>query len=493
MDNACAELLCVNRERCRDNGIRRRGRHACGSEAGATCKALRSAAQQHRRVSWGTSAAAGQRNSSPGSCCQARGGGRCCSNACDYGSCASGAGHGDARDLRALVAELVGAAASVYAQAVALEAHEVLLKAFQPDCDRVEQPEAVQGRACRAVGQCRLREVAGDVDDARTSPGDGVVGASCGTAQPASASAAPRGLVDGSVRSVRRGLRGVAARAARTCVPVAEVMVRARFVPVGVRQVDRVAVDVGVTTNPGAGSAAQNASPGQRLVYGGIDHAGRVGTQETYSLATGKRLHKTSYGWDTAGCRAGRNPEDSGKPDNNLCQTTRHATGVDSDGPTVNNGTDDERTQYRYTPEGLVLRERRLLGSDEKLDTTYGYLTQRIASREFDPAADDDVVSIAMEYGLSVLSLGYHLKNNRLVTERRRQELQSLSPIRAAVRLGYRDEAAEEMNARGVTRWPGRYVKLAYSAHERGHLSQADFDALLGEDQLGHLYEDLGL
>lgn len=117
-------------------------------------------------------------------------------------------------------------------------------------------------------------------------------------------------------------------------------------------------------------------------------------------------------------------------------------------------------------------------------------LRDRVAARSVFLADDDDIVALAMEYGLSVLSLGYHLKNNRLITERRRQEIQGLRPIRAAARLGYRDQAREEMQARDVTRWPSRYVRLAYTAHERGLLSEADLDAILGEDQIESLHED---
>jgi RHS repeat-associated protein/uncharacterized repeat protein (TIGR01451 family) len=150
------------------------------------------------------------------------------------------------------------------------------------------------------------------------------------------------------------------------------------------------------TANPRTGAAAQNATPGQQLVYRDIDHAGRVGTQETYDLDSGQRLHKTSYRWDTAGCRAGRDAADSARPDNNLCQTIRHAAakstaGKDSGGGDVNDGTADERTEYRYTPEGLLLRQRRVLAAGEHLDTTHGYSTQYIAATGTPVLARDQV------------------------------------------------------------------------------------------------------
>lgn len=156
------------------------------------------------------------------------------------------------------------------------------------------------------------------------------------------------------------------------------------------------------TANPGGGTAAQNATPGRQQLYDRIDSAGRVGLQETYDLGTGERLHKTTFEWDTAGCRASRTAAEDAKPkpDNNLCAVTRHAASVDpGTGKDVNDGTDNERTEFRYTPQGQLLHERRVLPTGA-LVTTHGYTTQYVAASG-DPVLAHDTVSGGGNHAIS--------------------------------------------------------------------------------------------
>jgi Zn-dependent peptidase ImmA (M78 family) len=115
-------------------------------------------------------------------------------------------------------------------------------------------------------------------------------------------------------------------------------------------------------------------------------------------------------------------------------------------------------------------------------------LHERRQANGFDPANDNDVVALALEYGVSLMSLSFHLKNNGLVGERRRQEITEIRGLRLAARLGLGDRVEEEQTARNVTRWPSRYVRLAASALDRGQLSTADLANFLPDDPvLGQL------
>jgi Zn-dependent peptidase ImmA (M78 family) len=109
-------------------------------------------------------------------------------------------------------------------------------------------------------------------------------------------------------------------------------------------------------------------------------------------------------------------------------------------------------------------------------------LHERKQLGDFDPANDNDVVALAVEYGLSLMSLSFHLRNNGLVSERRRQEITEINGLRLAARLGFGDRVEEERTARDITRWPSRYIRLAASALDRGQLSPTDLATFLGDD-----------
>jgi Zn-dependent peptidase ImmA (M78 family) len=118
-------------------------------------------------------------------------------------------------------------------------------------------------------------------------------------------------------------------------------------------------------------------------------------------------------------------------------------------------------------------------------------LHERKQAGGFDPANDNHVVALALEYGLSLMSLSFHLKNNALISERRRHEITEIAGLRLAARLGLGDRVEEELAARDVTRWPSRYVRLAAAALDRGELNAADLASFLRDDPVvGQLMRD---
>ena len=102
-----------------------------------------------------------------------------------------------------------------------------------------------------------------------------------------------------------------------------------------------------------------------------------------------------------------------------------------------------------------------------------------------DPDHDEQIIALAVEYGLSLSSLSFHLKNNDIISEKRRNEIAAIkSPLAIAAKLGLSDRVTEERQARSITRWPSRYVRLAFSARDNGHIDQNEFAALLEQDRI---------
>lgn len=116
-------------------------------------------------------------------------------------------------------------------------------------------------------------------------------------------------------------------------------------------------------------------------------------------------------------------------------------------------------------------------------------VAERRADGRLDLAENDQLVGLSLEYGLSLESLGYHLLNHGLITERRRSDLRTVRPLKSAGRLGHVGRAQREFDARNVTRWPSRFVQLAMAADHAGELAGAARD-LLNED--GSAVEWLG-
>jgi Zn-dependent peptidase ImmA (M78 family) len=107
---------------------------------------------------------------------------------------------------------------------------------------------------------------------------------------------------------------------------------------------------------------------------------------------------------------------------------------------------------------------------------------ERIATGQLNTNDDTQLVALSLEFGLSMQSLGYHLKNNNIIGQARRQELSTLQPLKLASALGDYDRVRQEFEARDVTRWPTRFVQLAGSAREAGNLSGLA-QALLEQDE----------
>ncbi len=102
---------------------------------------------------------------------------------------------------------------------------------------------------------------------------------------------------------------------------------------------------------------------------------------------------------------------------------------------------------------------------------------------------DEHLVVLSLEYGLSLQSLGYHLKNNSLITDKRRLELTTLRPLKMASSLGFVERAREEFQAKGTTRWPGRFVQLAVEAHDANSLPDSA-KAMLRQDESAQTWLD---
>jgi len=109
----------------------------------------------------------------------------------------------------------------------------------------------------------------------------------------------------------------------------------------------------------------------------------------------------------------------------------------------------------------------------------------RFQSGTLDLADDESLVSFAMEYGVSIQSLAWHLRNVLGVSEADRKRMASIeSPFKVAVRLGLIDRVQQEFGAKGVTRWPRRYVRLALKGFESGRVSRPELASLLEDQRL---------
>jgi len=86
---------------------------------------------------------------------------------------------------------------------------------------------------------------------------------------------------------------------------------------------------------------------------------------------------------------------------------------------------------------------------------------------------------------VSIQSLAWHLRNVLGVSESDRKRIASIeSPFKIAVRMGLIDRVQQEFNAKGVTRWPRNYVRLALKGFESGKVSRPELARLLEDQQL---------
>ncbi len=112
-------------------------------------------------------------------------------------------------------------------------------------------------------------------------------------------------------------------------------------------------------------------------------------------------------------------------------------------------------------------------------------IRERIREGTFNPLNPEEVVALAIEYGLSLQSLSWHLKNTVGISESERQRITDIkTPLRLASRLGLTEQARQERVARDRTSWPQQYLVLAAQAFEHGRLDEAQLAELLEDPEL---------
>ncbi len=110
-------------------------------------------------------------------------------------------------------------------------------------------------------------------------------------------------------------------------------------------------------------------------------------------------------------------------------------------------------------------------------------IRERIADGTFNSRKPEAVVTLAIEYGLSLQSLSWHLKNILGLSDSERRRIADIpTPLRLANRLGLTEQVRQERDARDRTSWPQQYLALASRAFERGKLNEAELAQLLDED-----------
>jgi Zn-dependent peptidase ImmA (M78 family) len=98
----------------------------------------------------------------------------------------------------------------------------------------------------------------------------------------------------------------------------------------------------------------------------------------------------------------------------------------------------------------------------------------------------EKVVSLAIEYGLSVRSLLFHLKNVLGLSARDHIRLEAAAqhPYQIARRLGLSDRVRQEEAAYGAVGWPRRYVSLVVRALEQRRIRPSALEAWVDDPQL---------
>jgi Zn-dependent peptidase ImmA (M78 family) len=112
-------------------------------------------------------------------------------------------------------------------------------------------------------------------------------------------------------------------------------------------------------------------------------------------------------------------------------------------------------------------------------------LRLRFLQPDFNLLNDENIVSLAMEYGISGQSLSWHMKNVLSLTESQRQQIGSIhEPFKIAIRLGMTDRVRQEKEAMGAVGWPRKYVSMAAKAYESGRLDKASLGEILEDERL---------
>lgn len=102
------------------------------------------------------------------------------------------------------------------------------------------------------------------------------------------------------------------------------------------------------------------------------------------------------------------------------------------------------------------------------------------------PPDGENLVALAMEYGISLQSLIWHASNILGLGEAERTELIQASerPYQIARRLGLHDRLRQEMAAKDAKGWPRRYLSLLVRAFEQRHLREEELEAWLEDPDL---------
>jgi Zn-dependent peptidase ImmA (M78 family) len=112
-------------------------------------------------------------------------------------------------------------------------------------------------------------------------------------------------------------------------------------------------------------------------------------------------------------------------------------------------------------------------------------IRERIREGTFNPRKPEAVVALAIEYGLSLQSLSWHLKNTLGLSDAERQRIADIqTPLRLASRLGLAEQARQERVARNRKSWPQQYLALAAQAFEHGKLNETQLAELLEDPKL---------
>lgn len=117
-------------------------------------------------------------------------------------------------------------------------------------------------------------------------------------------------------------------------------------------------------------------------------------------------------------------------------------------------------------------------------------LRERFHDPTFDVDDDEQVVALAMEYGLSLQSLAWHLKNVCGISDRQRRRIHDLQPFRIAGRMGLADRVRNETRAANAHGWPSAYISLVAKAFDRGLIDEDEVQKALLDDQLIGMVRD---
>jgi Zn-dependent peptidase ImmA (M78 family) len=112
-------------------------------------------------------------------------------------------------------------------------------------------------------------------------------------------------------------------------------------------------------------------------------------------------------------------------------------------------------------------------------------IRERMADGTLNPRKPEPVLTLAIEYGLSLQSLSWHLKNVLGLSEAERRRIADIPrPLRLANRLGLTEQIRQERAARDRTSWPQQYLVLAAQAFEHGKLDEGQLAELLEDPEL---------